>query len=230
MSGQCAGIRIRRSWSTGCPALAPESGVVLPVREKVVRDLCSLAAVAAVASALDCPLSGRTYCELLGIVRVLCAVAGRCCCCHRCCQLSSGCPAASRPARCRGWPAAGPGRLLPGPWFLAGVPVERLMTSPTRLLREAHAAAATDGSQPGASDGGGICQASNPVGDLPSTPGGPRPVSIYRLSFRLIHPRSPTCAMGRRICLSLAVYGRELGRTRSNRLGKSVGGNRREIA
>jgi hypothetical protein len=47
--GQCAGVRIRRSWSTGCPALAPESGVVLPVHEKVVRDLCSLAAVAAVA-------------------------------------------------------------------------------------------------------------------------------------------------------------------------------------
>jgi hypothetical protein len=25
-----------------------------------------------------------------------------------------------RPASCRGWPASAPGRLLPGPWFLAG--------------------------------------------------------------------------------------------------------------
>jgi hypothetical protein len=25
------------------------------------------------------------------------------------------------PALCRGWPASGPGRLLPGPWFLTGV-------------------------------------------------------------------------------------------------------------
>ena len=36
--------------------------------------------------------SGRTYPELARIVRVLCAVVGRCClplvaaCCHRCCQ------------------------------------------------------------------------------------------------------------------------------------------------
>ena len=34
----------RRSWPTGCPVLAPESGAVLPVREKAVRDLCLLAA------------------------------------------------------------------------------------------------------------------------------------------------------------------------------------------
>jgi hypothetical protein len=27
-------------------------------------------------------------------------------------------------APCRGWPASGPGRLWPGPWFLAGVSVE----------------------------------------------------------------------------------------------------------
>ena len=36
---QPAGVRIRRSWSTGCPALTPESGVVLPESEKVARDL-----------------------------------------------------------------------------------------------------------------------------------------------------------------------------------------------
>jgi len=50
--------------------------------------------------------------------------ARRCCCCHRCCQLGAGRPVACRPALCRGWPAAGPGRLPPGPWFLTGVPVE----------------------------------------------------------------------------------------------------------
>src|SRR5271165_6806503 len=36
-SGQCVRIRNRRSWSSGCPTLAPESGVVFPVREKAVR-------------------------------------------------------------------------------------------------------------------------------------------------------------------------------------------------
>ena len=49
---------------------------------------------------------------------------GRCCCCHRCCQLGVGRPVASRPAPCRGWPASGPGRLRPGPWFLTGVSAE----------------------------------------------------------------------------------------------------------
>jgi hypothetical protein len=39
MSGQCAAIRIRTSWSSKCPRLAPESGVVPSVREKAVRDL-----------------------------------------------------------------------------------------------------------------------------------------------------------------------------------------------
>jgi hypothetical protein len=38
-SGECAGVRIGRSWSISCPALAPVSGVVLPVCEKVVREL-----------------------------------------------------------------------------------------------------------------------------------------------------------------------------------------------
>jgi hypothetical protein len=28
------------------------------------------------------------------------------------------------PAPCRGWPASGPGRLRPGPWFLTGVSAE----------------------------------------------------------------------------------------------------------
>jgi hypothetical protein len=40
VSGQCARVRIRRSWSSSCPALAPVSGLVRSVREKVVRDLC----------------------------------------------------------------------------------------------------------------------------------------------------------------------------------------------
>jgi hypothetical protein len=44
-SPTCARIRIRRSESIGCPALSPVSGVVLPVREKVARDLCSFAGV-----------------------------------------------------------------------------------------------------------------------------------------------------------------------------------------
>jgi hypothetical protein len=30
----------------------------------------------------------------------------------------------SPPAACRGWPASGPGRLRPGPWFLTGVSAE----------------------------------------------------------------------------------------------------------
>jgi cell division septation protein DedD len=36
---------------TGLPILAPESGVVRPIREKVVRDFCSPAAIAALAPA-----------------------------------------------------------------------------------------------------------------------------------------------------------------------------------
>jgi hypothetical protein len=38
--------------------------------------------------------------------------------------LGPGRPTASGPAPCRGWPASGPGRLAPGPWFLTGVSVE----------------------------------------------------------------------------------------------------------
>jgi hypothetical protein len=56
--------------------------------------------------------------------RSLALAVGRCCCCHRCCQRGAGPPVASRPAPCRGWPASGPGRLLPGPWFLSGVSIE----------------------------------------------------------------------------------------------------------
>jgi len=50
--------------------------------------------------------------------------AGRCCCCHRCCQLAADRPVASQPAPCRGWPASGPGRLRPGPCLLTGVSAE----------------------------------------------------------------------------------------------------------
>jgi hypothetical protein len=51
VSGQYARVRIRRSGSTGCPSCVSESGIVRPVREKAVRDLRSLAAVAASAPA-----------------------------------------------------------------------------------------------------------------------------------------------------------------------------------
>ncbi len=61
--------------------------------------------------------------------------AGRCCCCHRCCQLGAGRPVASRPAPCRGWPASDPGRLLPGPCLLTGVPAEAPGSSVTSRVR-----------------------------------------------------------------------------------------------
>jgi hypothetical protein len=38
-----------------------------------------------------------------------------------------------RPAACRGWPASGPGRLEPGPWFLTGVSVETPGSSSLRV-------------------------------------------------------------------------------------------------
>ncbi len=63
-------------------------------------------------------------CSALSPVATLSSADGRCCCCHRCCQLGVGRPVASRPAPCRGWPASGPGRLRPGPWFLTGVSAE----------------------------------------------------------------------------------------------------------
>ena len=56
---------------------------------------------------------------------------GDCCCC----QLGAGRPVASRPALCRGWPASGPGRLPPGPWFLTGVSVEAPGSSVTLRVR-----------------------------------------------------------------------------------------------
>ena len=56
--------------------------------------------------------------------RSLALAVGRCCCCHRCCQPGAGPPVASRPARCRGWPASGLGRLRPGPWFRSRVSTE----------------------------------------------------------------------------------------------------------
>jgi hypothetical protein len=59
----------------------------------------------------------------------------RCCCCHRCCQLAADCPVASRPARCRGWPASGPGRLPPGPWSLTGLSAEAPGSSVTSRVR-----------------------------------------------------------------------------------------------
>jgi hypothetical protein len=49
--------------------------------------------------------------------RSLPLAVGRCCSCHRCCQLGAGRPIACRPVPCRGWPASGPGRppgLAPG--------------------------------------------------------------------------------------------------------------------
>ena len=67
--------------------------------------------------------------------RSLLLAVGRCCCCHRCCQLGAGRPVASRPARCRGWPASGPGRLPPGPWFLTGVSAEAPGSSVTSRVR-----------------------------------------------------------------------------------------------
>jgi len=91
VSSRCARIRIRRSWSISCPASAPESGVVLPVREKVVRELCSLAAVAALAPGprlsvfqLGHNPSWRGLRQGSALSPV--AAVGRCCCCHRCCQ------------------------------------------------------------------------------------------------------------------------------------------------
>src|SRR5271166_692178 len=39
------------------------------------------------------------------------------------------------PAPCRGWPASGPGRLRPGPWFLTGVPAEAPGSSMTSRVR-----------------------------------------------------------------------------------------------
>ena len=51
-----------------------------------------------------------------GVVRCrwsLALAVGRCCCCHRCCQLGAGRPGARGLAPCRGWPASGPGRLPP---------------------------------------------------------------------------------------------------------------------
>jgi len=62
---------------------------------------------------------------------VAAAAVGRCCCCHRCCQLGAARPVASRAAPCRGWPASGPGRLRPGPWSLTGVLVEAPASSMT---------------------------------------------------------------------------------------------------
>ena len=44
-------------------------------------------------------------------------------------------PKASRPEPCRGWPASGPGRLRPGPWFLSGVSVEAPGSSATSRVR-----------------------------------------------------------------------------------------------
>ena len=39
------------------------------------------------------------------------------------------------PAACRGWPASGPGRLRPGPWFLTGVSAEAPGSSMTSRVR-----------------------------------------------------------------------------------------------
>jgi len=47
-SGQCATISIRRSWSTARLTSASESGVVLQVRKRAVRDFCFLVAVQAI--------------------------------------------------------------------------------------------------------------------------------------------------------------------------------------
>lgn len=82
-------------------------GVVLPVREKSVRDLCSLAAVAALApdprlsaKAGHIPNWRRSY-----EWRALSLVVGCCCCCHRCCQRSqSGSSVTSRDAFTRHFP------------------------------------------------------------------------------------------------------------------------------
>jgi hypothetical protein len=67
--------------------------------------------------------------------RSLPLAVGRCCCCHRCCQLGADRRVASRPAPCRGWPASGPGRLLPGPWLLTGVFAEAPWSSVTSRVR-----------------------------------------------------------------------------------------------
>ena len=67
--------------------------------------------------------------------RSLPLAVGRCCCCHRCCQLGADRRVASRPAPCRGWPASGPGRLLPGPWLLTGVFAEAPGSSVTSRVR-----------------------------------------------------------------------------------------------
>jgi hypothetical protein len=86
--------------------------------------------------------SGRTYPKLRRIVRVLCAVAGRwrlplvaAVAVTVAVNPAQAPPVASRPAPYRGWPASGPGRLRPGPWFLTGVSVEAPGSSVTSRVR-----------------------------------------------------------------------------------------------
>jgi hypothetical protein len=71
---------------------------------------------------------------------------------------------------------------------------------------------------------GAVGQASDTVGDLPSAPGEPaaqsRSTVSVSVSFPPVHQR-PRRAAG--FAFALAAYGRDLGRTGSNRLGKRVG-------
>ena len=102
-----------RSWLSGSdreiPVFTGVNGTLIARRSRTAPYLMPLRPSAFQAGHIPrcCMTCERPWLPLTGDVCVGC-----CCCCHL------------RPALCRGWPASGPGRLRPGPWFLTGVSAE----------------------------------------------------------------------------------------------------------